>query len=539
MIKVMIVDDEPYIRQGLKILINWEQYGFKICEEAANGKEAIRKLEEADVDLVITDIKMPGMDGLELIEYTREHLSKKIKFIILSGFYEFEYAKKAIKYDVADYILKPVQREELLKTLEEYKELYYRQLENVKKQEYSERIIYNNHIESLVSGAFNKECISFVKGHLIDINYIRYIRVEYDATNETYNSLSIADRVKEQGRLYDAIKAHLGDHRDHVYIPQKDNHDLFVGFIYTKKLADNVKLDEKEYINSLHDTLNATLSYGIIFYIGQREENISTICESYKSAVIAKNFQLYSKITDISFYDEIKDKINTSVYSVDKNLIDELIKAIEVNDNELIIIKVTNLYQHFKELVAEPEIIKLSMDYFLFSLISLAKNLYSDFDYEDVYRMISQGGYGQTSIRGSVGHFKKFALEFSDYLRTLRKHALGGVLTEVERDITENYMNNLSLKSLSEKYFVNSAYLGQIFKKQFGITFKDYLNNYRIDRACELLLRSDGKIYEIAEAVGFNNTDYFISRFVLMKGVTPLQYRKGFLNKSIKNNELI
>ena len=146
--------------------------------------------------------------------------------------------------------------------------------------------------------------------------------------------------------------------------------------------------------------------------------------------------------------------------------------------------------------------------------------------------MISQGGYGQTSIRGSVNHFKKFALEFSDYLNSLRKHALGGVLVEIEREITENYMNNLSLRSLSEKYYINSAYLGQIFKKQFGISFKDYLNNYRIDRACELLLRSDGKIYEIAEAVGFNNTDYFISRFVLMKGVTPLQYRKGFLNKN-------
>ncbi|MDD4112953.1 MAG: response regulator [Herbinix sp.] len=537
MIKVMIVDDEPYIRQGLKILINWEQYGFKICEEAANGNEAIRKLEMIDIDLVITDIKMPGMDGIELIEHTREHISKKIRFIILSGFYEFEYAKKAIKYDVADYVLKPVQREELLKVLEEYKEIYYRQIENVKKQEYSERIIYNNHLESLVSGTFNKDCIGFVERHLTDINNVRYIRIEYDATNESYSRLSIEDKVKEQGRLYDAIKAHLSEYRDHAYIPLKDNNDFFVGFIYARKLADRLELNEKEYINSLHDALNTTLSYGIIFFIGQREANISTICESYKSAVIAKNFQLYSKDTDISFYDEIKDKINTSTYSVDKNLIDELIKAIEVNDNELINNKVTNLYQHFKELVAEPEIIKLSMDYLLFSLISLAKNLYSDFEYDDVYRMISQGGYGQTSIRGSVGHFKKFALEFSDYLSSLRKNALGGVLTDVERDITENYMKNLSLKSLSEKYFVNSAYLGQIFKKQFGITFKDYLNNYRIDRACELLLRSDGKIYEIAEAVGFNNTDYFISRFVIMKGVTPLQYRKGFLNKSNKDKE--
>lgn len=535
MIKVMIVDDEPYIRQGLQILINWEQYGFRICEEAANGNEAIKKLKKTDIDLVITDIKMPSMDGLELIEYTRENISKKIKFIILSGFYEFEYAKKAIKYDVADYILKPVQREELLKVLEEYKENYYRQLENVKKQEYSERIIFDKHLESLVSGAYDKECISLVKRYLKDINNIRYIRIEYDVTNDVYNHLSNEEKAKQQNKLYDSIKAHLGEHRYHTYIPHKGNHDFYVGFIYAKKLAEDSELNEKEYIKSLHDALNTSLSYGIIFYIGQREENISSICESYKSAIIAKNFQLYSNVIDISFYDEIKDKININAYSVDKELIDELIKAIEENNSELINNNVISLYQYFKELVAEPEIIKLSTDYLLFNLISLAKKLDPDFDQEEVYKMISQGGYGQTSIRGSIRHFKKFAMEFSDYLSSLRKHALGGVLTEVEREITENYMKNLSLKSLSEKYYINSAYLGQIFKKQFGITFKDYLNNYRIDKACELLLRSDGRIYEIAEAVGFNNTDYFISRFVQMKGITPLQYRKGFLNKSNKN----
>jgi two-component system response regulator YesN len=171
------------------------------------------------------------------------------------------------------------------------------------------------------------------------------------------------------------------------------------------------------------------------------------------------------------------------------------------------------------------------LDYLLFNLISLAKDLDADFDQEEIYRMISQGGYEQIAVRGSVKHFKDFALEFSGYLLEIRQHALGGVLTEIEKEITEHYMDNLSLKSLSEKYYINSAYLGQIFKRQFGNSFKDYLNNYRIDRATELLIRSDEKVYLIASEVGFNNTDYFISKFVQIKGITPLQYRKQFLNK--------
>ena len=169
--------------------------------------------------------------------------------------------------------------------------------------------------------------------------------------------------------------------------------------------------------------------------------------------------------------------------------------------------------------------IKISIDYLVFSLISLAKELYLDFNQDEVSNIISQSGYDQIAVRGSVSHFKKFALEFSDYLNSLRRHTFGGVLVDIEKEIIDNYMDNLSLKYLSEKYYINSAYLGQIFKKQFGITFKDYLNNYRIDKACEMLLRADDKIYEIAEAVGFNNTDYFISKFVQLKGTTPLQYR--------------
>jgi len=530
MIKVMIVDDEPYIRQGLKILIDWEHFGFKISAEASNGHEAVKILENTEIDLVITDIKMPHMDGLELIEYTREHISGNIRFIILSGFYEFEYAKKAIKNDVADYVLKPVQKDELIKVLEEYKEYYYREMENLKKQEMSERIIFERHLSALLSGISDTESIEYVKNYLSDPVNVRYISIEYDSTDENYNQLTDDEKAKEQACLFDAVKKCLGCHWNHAFIPVGAGRDYSVGFIYAGSLAEQENIKEKDYIRELHKKISSLTAYKIYFYIGQKVDDISAISESYKSTTIAKNFLLYSKAIDIAFYEEIKDKINTDKFTVDKKLIDELIKVIEENDNDQINVAVENLYDHFKELAAEPEMIKISMDYLLFNLISLARDLNPDFDYDEIYRMVSQGGY---SVRGSVNNFKKFALEFSDYLNSLRRHVFGGILADIEREITENYMHNISLKSLSEKYYINRAYLGQIFKKQFGVSFKDYLNNYRIEKACEILLRTDDKIYEIAEAVGFNNTDYFISKFVQIKGTTPLQFRKQFLNKML------
>ncbi len=531
MIRVLIVDDEPYIRQGIRILINWEQYGFEICGEASNGVEAVELMKNTEFDLVITDIKMPRMDGLELISYTWEHISNKIRFIILSGFYEFEYAKKAIKYDVADYVLKPVQREELIRVLMDYKEQFYRQVEKQKKLDFSEKIVLDRHLSQLIFGQQNKEALDYVSRYLVDTQNVRYISLEYDLMNEQFRQLTSSDKLKAKTLLFDSLKDYLGNNWYHAYTEEGRIENIpSVGFIYVKKLADLSEVSEKEYMSKLYDSISTSLSYKIIIYIGQRVEDISQISDSYKSAEIAKSFQQFSNEQNIAYYDEIKSS-STNKKPVDKEMMDELIRSIEENDTEGICKKIEVIYNYFKELVTEPGIIKINLDYLLFNLISLAKSLDPDFEQEEVYKMISQGGYDQIAVRGSVKHFKEFALDFANYLCQIRHHAFGGVLTDIEKEITEHYMDNLSLKSLSEKYFINSAYLGQIFKKQYGISFKDYLNNYRIDRAAELLIRSDEKIYLVANAVGFNNTDYFISKFVQLKGITPLQYRKQLMSR--------
>ncbi len=530
MIRVMIVDDEPFIRQGLKILINWEQYGFTICGEAGNGREALDLLETSDYDLVITDIKMPDMSGLELIEQTWEHVSRRIGFIILSGFYEFEYARKAIKYSVNDYVLKPVQKEELIRALENYKDQHFRKIAEQKMLVDSNKILFDRHLTNLIADNYDAEDLDYVKRFLVDISNIRFISIEYDSSDESFRDLSTEEKIKAKNVLYGSLKIYLGEQWYHSYIETNPNKNAYgVGFIFVRRLEEQNGLSEKDYIQKLYQKLRDLVAYKIILYIGQRVEDISRISESYKSSAIARTFQLFSTQKDIAYYDEIEDKPKTGKYPVDKEGMDALIKAIEENNQETINEKIDCVYEHFKQLATDPDIVKLNLDYLLFNLISLAKDMDPAFDQGEIYKMISQGGYEKIAVRGSVKHFKEFAQEFADYLMQMRQHAFGGVLTEIEKEITEHYMDNLSLKSLSEKYYINSAYLGQIFKRQYGCPFKDYLNNYRIDRAAELLLRSDEKVYLIASAVGFNNTDYFISKFVQIKGITPLQYRKQFM----------
>ncbi len=538
MIKVMIVDDEPYIRQGLKILINWEQYGFILSGEAATGKEALELMESGEYDLVITDIKMPNMGGLELIERTWEQVSKQISFIILSGYNEFEYARKAIKYSVIDYVLKPVQKEELIWALESFKDQYYKEIAERKRLEDSNKMRFDRYLSDLLLNKYDTEALEYVKRYLYDTVKLRFINIEYDSADEGFQRLSNEEKTREKNILYDSLRVYLCENWYHAYMDAAYGREAYgVGFIYVKKLGEGIGLNEKDYILRLYQKLSEALKHKIILYIGQRVEDISQISESYKSATIAHTFQLFSREMDIAYYDELVNKPRTGRYPIDKYMMDDLIKAIEENDEKGIEDRIDAVYEYLKNLATEPDIIKINLDYLLFNLICMAKDLDSDFDQGDIYKMISQGGYEKMAIRGSVKHFKEFALEFSAYLMQLRQHTFGGVLTEIEKEITEHYMDNLSLKYLSEKYYINSAYLGQIFKRQYGSSFKDYLNNYRIDRSSELLRRSDEQIYLIASAVGFNNTDYFISKFVQIKGITPLQYRKQYLTskKSLKS----
>ena len=108
----------------------------------------------------------------------------------------------------------------------------------------------------------------------------------------------------------------------------------------------------------------------------------------------------------------------------------------------------------------------------------------------------------------------------------LRGKVSKGVISEVEREIQEHYAENLTLKDLSEKYYINTAYLGQLFHRQYGQSFKDYLNGIRIEQAARLLKKTDDRIYQIAEQVGYHDIDYFVNRFIAAKGCTPAKYRK-------------
>ena len=164
-LKVLLVDDEPFILQGLTVLVDWEESGYRIVKTAANGMEALEYLMENQVDLIIADIRMPVMTGLELLQQIREKKISDAYFIILSGYNDFKYAQKAIHYSCMDYILKPVQREVLLELLERtsrQKEIVVKQKEDNNRMQ---RVYFTQNLTALLRGKYEQSNLDYIKDH--------------------------------------------------------------------------------------------------------------------------------------------------------------------------------------------------------------------------------------------------------------------------------------------------------------------------------------------------------------------------------------
>ncbi len=164
-------------------------------------------------------------------------------------------------------------------------------------------------------------------------------------------------------------------------------------------------------------------------------------------------------------------------------------------------------------------------------MIHLASEQDGYVNQEEIMLYISENVFEGDMLRGGKEHLIRLSCEYAAYLEQLRKHVSKDILHEVEKDIRKNYAKNLSLREYSNKYYLNSAYLGQLFRKKYGMSFKDYLNNCRIEQAAVRLLRTDLKIYQIAEEVGYRDLDYFVNRFISLKGCTPSKFRKGGENR--------
>ncbi|MCR5473720.1 MAG: response regulator [Lachnospiraceae bacterium] len=524
--KVLLVDDEPFILQGLKAVVDWKAEGFEVVATCANGLEAYEYLKKSPVDVILADIKMPEMTGIELLKRIREERISDAFFIILTGFKDFTYIQTALRYDCMEYMLKPVEKTELIGVLRKIAKVSDEREEEAQSRESMEQAYLARNLMALLFGKYDAANVTYVRDHLHLSDEIRYVDIEMSDYTQHAEELEEGEMKGRQRQLYSAVRDYLREEKDHcIFDVSHDERNYDIGLIYCDYFASKRGMGPNDLLEGLHDHVLSQCGFDVNIFVGKAVDHIDAISKSYTSACMLRSLEAFRTRKNIYYYDDEAASDSNSVIIL-KDRIDSLIDAISSDDTAAIRTGVDAFYGELGT-GTSPETVRLNVNYLLFTLIHMATQLDDDLDQEEILRFIAEHSSEEGILRGSSAHMASFCCDYAQYLTQLRKNVSGGVLLEIEKEIRDNYADNLTLRDLGKKYFVNSSYLGQMFQKKYGKSFKDYLTSYRIGRAEELLTSTDLRIAQIAERVGYRDNDYFLKKFIEANGCTPSKFRKN------------
>jgi len=544
MLDVLIVDDEPVARQSLRYLIDWESHGFTIAAEAENGQQALDMLAERHYSLVLTDIRMPTMNGLELIERMREVADTEVA--ILSGYDDFEYARQGMRLGVAEYLLKPVDEEELIALL-------HRAASAVEEKRRAERrdrmgltAIRDQFLRSLAQGAVRPRDIEEQLALLRmkpDVGRIALLLFELDFV---YGAWEAGEHLTEQDtelRRYAVrnICEEIVGERGCVFELSEERYGvlLFESASEQGGTGSLMPSDLRAEAERLSAAAARFAKSSVTVGLGSLANGYGELHAAHQAAERALDRKFLigpgSVLEPSGSEDPDRDgrRAGTSDRQADAgNRMEataaELTDAVRLHRSVEAFAALDRLRDEFQAAgvsaaQAKPVVIELFVQ--LFRIVREAgaseDGLFdpSIGDYERIMRTKTVEQLFRISREKCAA-----ALELLQRTSELRPNS---VVDTLKRIVAEGYRDNISLRSVAQQIYMNPTYLGKLFKANTGMMFHDYLLQVRMERAKELLCSSDMKVYEIAEAVGYGELDWFYKRFKAYAGLSPSEYRAG------------
>ncbi|WP_271629452.1 response regulator transcription factor [Caldicellulosiruptor sp. DIB 104C] len=508
MLKVLLVEDEVYMRKGIIKLVDWNGRGFVIYREASNGQEALEILKKEHIDVVITDIKMPVMDGIELIRRISEEFENRPAVVIISGYNEFEFAKAAIRYGVNDYLLKPIDEAELIQTLERIKTRILNEREYHRRKNLFEYLKRNSKFMRVVE--FNE--VSTIEQLGMD-GTATWMGIGKKEALQYEDDLTICESLLEIEREVNAKFANKG-------IDFRCYWDSFFNIILI--IEAEQKSRRGQVIRQVYEYITRRLNLQSIVF--DEIKNYKNIHSFYKQLLKKLSFAQFYEKTGVIEAAQIED---FEMYIEDKKLGSELIKLIEERKCEEIRYKLSQFFDECHNKKISPEIIK---GFILLTLLEVI-------DYFEVYQLFEADSLKfiyRSNLQKSkfIEKVMEILLQIAEYVTEATKFNSSSFMKKIELFIKENYNKDITIKSIAQQFYINPIYLGRMFKKHFNMPFNKYLHILRIEQAKKLLLKTDKKIYEIAKEVGYNDTDYFALKFEEYVGKSPSKYRSSMIGET-------
>ncbi|MBS4209432.1 response regulator [Bacillus sp. FJAT-50079] len=513
MYKVLLVDDEIHILQGIAMLVDWEKCGTKLVGEAYHGQMALEYVEKRVPDIVITDIKMPGMNGIELIE--KIHTSyPHVRFIILSGYDEFEYAKTAMAYNVRHYLLKPSNEtkieQALLKVVEEINEQKRKEQFLSSMNQKLERILPRAKEQFLKDYITNKkygvkEWEYYQTLFDIEVNNIQFrvliLMIENEHEYEHIFALkeTLANEIKKWPVL---LNTTIGEKI--IIITQNIEVEQFIELlkgvqqIFTNvyQLTFTTAISSSGYIQEVRKLYNEALDYLMRrFYLGEGSIITKQDCEEKET--------------------------NETSFQFDH---EELIRAIRNGDLIRVRSYVDQFFVHLQQDMYDEHLVKThSLELFM-SMIRQANKEHRDALFKQIIQLVQLSTFEQ---------IREFMVTIAQGVTRLYYSNTKQTQSSIIKKAIEYVAEHLNEEGLSitkianEVVYMNSDYLGKLFKKEMGEKFSTYLIDQRIKKAIELFEQPEEmKTIEVAKKVGFgNNPRYFSQVFKKQTGFTPTEYK--------------
>lgn len=539
--KLIIVDDERKICQLLEVLIDWEKFGIDIAGTASNGNEAIELAEAVKPDIVLTDIMMPGCDGLEMIRRVKEN-NPEVHFVIISGYPDFDYARKAIRYGVNDFLTKPVQKDELEGVL--YK-IIDEKAENDRQREDVEQLrntvqrqskqIKETFLSSVVSG---ERELTDAHSAIEDINskwhcgfregMFRIFIVKPDFI-ETEEYEMIYQRLNEK-----ACEMCCREFQDECYelICVK----LDIGTCVLLNYPESGMKDLRWRLR--HIRINVAESHGdaqevhVTIGVGSPVNDISRIMESYRGAeraILNRVMLGTDKMIGVAKEVSETERGFDPFAELNNDFMSRFLNAVDVFDIE----GIKGLLQKLKEVCSSNSrcdgytVFTALNELFVGFVKSLGKN--KDISYEEnAVKRFRQTFYRCILFDEIFSRMFGLMTELIEREKAESRQAEVKPIQQAKAYIQSHYRERLTLEVVSSIAGFNANYFSGVFKRETDKTLTEYILEVRMDKAKELLKNRHMKISEIPEKVGIGDAKYFAKQFKKVTGLSPSQYRKFF-----------
>ena len=535
MYKILLVDDEILVRDAIRENIDWEKLDCELIGDCENGKQAVEFVKTHEVDIVLTDILMPYMDGMELSHFLHDNYPD-ILIVIFSGFGEFEYAKKAIQYNVSEYMLKPVTAMELTKVIENMKEKLDSRKKEQRKMESLTQVSQDYHKNANVIRSKALDClVKCTRDVQVSLDELERMGITFRAASyrvavfdiDTYSEMYQMDMDKQQeSALMAFVLFNVGDEivvRENAgVVYQEGNNRVCIIFAgnRTKEFSESIHRICREIQKKVKEVIGLETSIGIGSWVRSPYELI------YSYRLAAKAIDYRYLLGGNLLFDMEEKKTDNSIFLM-KDL-ETLTEAIKSGDRRLMEETLGQIETEIKSALVEKSYACIYLQQVIRAIGNTCQSLS-----EEPEKIIAQreallkAVTEQRMFSQAAALVEKYAQEVFDALQELNSSS-GQRQGMLAMDyIQKNYMDPcLSLNSICSYLNISTSYFSTIFKEMTGETFIEVLTRVRMEKAKELLENTTMKNYEIAEKVGFSDPHYFGISFKKITGKTPTEYAR-------------